>query len=82
VHPLAFAASGYQTCAAQIGKMPGDFWLVGVQNFYEKTNADFIVSDQVNDPQASSIRESFEQEFYAVLFAAHSVSFLCLLPAQ
>jgi len=62
--------------------VPGDFRLVGVQNFHEKTDADFIVSNEVYYPQASSIRESFEQEFYAVLFAAHFVSFLCFLPAQ
>jgi hypothetical protein len=80
MHPLTIAASRDQTRSPEVGKVPRDFRLVSVQNLHEKTDADLIVSNQVDDTQSSSIRESFKQQFYAVLFAFHFLFFpgLCL----
>ncbi len=51
--------------------MPGDLWLVRLQHFHEKTNANFVFPHQVNQPQTGAIRERFEEQFNAVLLVSH-----------
>jgi hypothetical protein len=60
MNPLAVAARLNYTRAAQVSEMPRNFRLIYLQNFDEKTYANLVVSDQINQTQAGMIRERFE----------------------
>jgi len=73
VNPLAITARGNYTRAAQIGKMPRDFRLIYLQNFHEKTHANLVVSDEIDQPQTRVIGKRFEEKCDVVLFVSHAV---------
>lgn len=51
--------------------MTRDLWLVCLQHFNEETDANFVFTHQVNQPQTRAIPERLKQEFNAVLLVAH-----------
>ena len=55
--------------------MARDLWLVYLQYFDEETDANFVVSHQVDQAQTRAIREGFEQYCTAVFFGSHRVFF-------
>jgi len=60
VSPLAVAAGGDESGAAQIRKVSRDCRLIGPQNFNARTDAQFIVAQQVNETEACWVSERFE----------------------
>jgi hypothetical protein len=74
VNPLAFATRGNHPRTTQVSKVPRDLRLINLQHLNEETNANFVVSHEINQPQASVIRECFKQKCDAIFFVAHGVS--------
>jgi hypothetical protein len=63
VSPLAVAACDDEAGAAQIRKMSRDLWLVSLQNLNARADAQFVVTQQVNEPQAGVVSQCFEDQF-------------------
>lgn len=53
--------------------MARDFGLIYLQNFYEKTYANFVVPDQIDQSQTSAIRERPKEQCDAVFLVDHAV---------
>src|SRR5687767_3808603 len=51
--------------------MARDLWLISFEDFYKKADADLFITDQVYYPKASAVGQSFEKQFYIVIFASH-----------
>jgi hypothetical protein len=73
VNPFAVPASRNHAGTSQVSEMTRDLWLVYFQHFHEETDANFVVSDQIDQPQAGMIRERFKEKCDAIFFAAHTV---------
>lgn len=56
--------------------MPGDFGLRGLQGVNDRTDANFIRSEQVNYTQPSSVGQSFEKLLNTEISMFHSVLIL------
>ena len=61
MHPFAITPHFDNTCPAQIGKVPGDFGLVGSENLYEKADANLAIGDEVQQAQARPVRKRAEE---------------------
>jgi len=53
--------------------MSRDFWLVSLKNFDEETDTQFLISDQVYEPQSGAVSESFKEQFYVVTLVCHEL---------
>jgi hypothetical protein len=73
VNPLAFPSSRNHACPPQVGKMTGDLWLVCLQNFYKKTDTNFVFSHKVNQSQTRPIRQRSKEQRDAIFPASHGV---------
>ena len=60
VSPFAIAARRDESRATQIREVSRDFWLIGPQNFNARTDAQLIIAQQMNEPQASVVGQCFE----------------------
>jgi len=60
VSPLAVAARGDESGAAKIREVARDFWLISPQNLNARTDAEFIVAQEVNETQSSWVGECLE----------------------
>ena len=67
MRPLSIAACGDEAGAAEIRKVPRNFWLISPENFNTRADTQFIVTQQVNEPQASVVGQGFEEYFETVL---------------
>lgn len=67
VSPFAIAACGDESGAAQIGEVSRDLGLVGSQDFHARADAEFVVAEQVYEPQARWIGECLEQDVETVV---------------
>jgi hypothetical protein len=76
MYPFAFPARGDNSGTSQVREMPGDFWLIQLQHFHEKAYANFVFSNQVNQPQTSAIRKRFEEKRDTVFPGSHALSLL------
>jgi len=77
VNPLAFATRRNHPGTTQVSKMSRNLRLIYLQNFDEKTHANLVVSDEINQPQTSLIRECLKQKFDAIFVVAHDDLFTC-----
>jgi hypothetical protein len=78
VHPLPFSSSLNDPSPAQIGEVPGDLRLSHLQYLDEETDADLVLSHQVDEPQPVPIGKR-DKEFFEIEFAinsAHSANIL------
>lgn len=53
--------------------MPRDFWLIYLQNFYEETYANFVIANQIDQPQTRAIRQCLKEKCDAIFFGGHAV---------
>ncbi|HZJ43701.1 MAG TPA: hypothetical protein VFD63_08040 [Pyrinomonadaceae bacterium] len=62
--------------------MPAHFGLTSVQNFYKKTDANFFITDQVDNAQPGTIGKGTKQELKIVLLILHTLrtSVICTMP--
>jgi hypothetical protein len=67
VGPLAVATCGDESSAAEIREMPRNLWLIGLENLNTRADAEFIIAQQIDEPQSGVIRQSFEQGFEAAM---------------
>jgi len=44
--------------------MPADLWLICLEDLDKETDADFVLSDQVQQPQTSAISEGPEKQLF------------------
>ena len=58
--PFAIAARGDESGAAKICEVSRDFWLISPQNLNARTDAEFIVAQEVNEAQARWIGQGLE----------------------
>ena len=63
VSPFAIAARGDESGAAQIRKVSRNLRLVRSENFNARTDAELIVTQEVNEPQAGVVGQCFEDQF-------------------
>jgi hypothetical protein len=62
VHPLAFAASVDDACAAEVGEVAGDLGLGLLEDFDEVADADLAVIHEVEQTEAGGVGEGCEEE--------------------
>jgi len=60
VSPLAVAARGDEAGAAEVREVSRNFWLIGPQNFNARTDAQLIVTEQVNETETRWVSKRFE----------------------
>lgn len=53
--------------------MPRDFWLVYLQDLYEEAYTNFILANQIDQPQTRAIRQRLKEKCDAIFFVAHAV---------
>src|SRR5205085_2254681 len=63
VHPLRLSTCGHQTGIAKEGKMSRDLRLRLIEHLDEEADADLAAEHQVEQTEASPIRERLEQDF-------------------
>jgi hypothetical protein len=61
VHPLALTASRHDSGAAQVGQMPGYFRLRLIQNLNKITDAELLVSHQIQESEPGMVAESLKK---------------------
>lgn len=61
MHPLAITPSGHDAGIPQIRKVPGNLGLGLIQYFYEKANANFLISHQVQEPQPCIVSKRLKE---------------------
>ncbi len=64
VHPLALAASGHDSGATQVGQVPGYLRLRLVQNLNEITDAELLVSHQIQESEPGIVAETLKKALY------------------
>lgn len=64
VNPFSLAPGFYNSRAAQISQMAGDFRLRLIQDFHEETHAYLILSHQVQKPKPRSVGECNEETLH------------------
>jgi hypothetical protein len=67
VSPFAVAARCDEPGAAKIGQVPRNLWLIIPENLNARTDAQFLIAQQVNQPQACVVCQGFEQDFEVVV---------------
>jgi len=51
MHPDSFSSRGDYTGSPQISEVPANLWLIRFEYFHEKTDAHFLLADQVDNAQ-------------------------------
>ncbi len=64
VHPLALTASRHDSGATQVGQVPGYFRLRLIQNLNEITDADFLVTHQIQESKPGIVAESLKKALH------------------
>lgn len=76
MHPLSIPASGDDTGAPQISKMPGDLGLRPAEDLDEVADADLLISHQVQDSEPGRVTQSPEEALQVKLtFLSHEIIF-------
>ena len=80
VHPLSVPASSYNSGTPQVGQMPGYFGLRLIQNFDEITDADFLISHEIQEPQPRIVAESLKEALHieALFLDLHENNYICI----
>ena len=73
VHPLAITPSGHNAGVPQIRQVPGNLRLGLIQDLDEIANADFLVSHEVQKPQAGIVAKCLKESrnIENLLFCCH-----------
>ncbi|HEV8203952.1 MAG TPA: hypothetical protein VGP98_06935 [Pyrinomonadaceae bacterium] len=58
--PLAVAARGDEAGAAEVREVSRNFWLISPENFNARTDAQLIVTEQVNETETRWVSKRFE----------------------
>ncbi|HET6978243.1 MAG TPA: hypothetical protein VFI24_18070 [Pyrinomonadaceae bacterium] len=58
--PFAVASRGDESGSAQVSEVAGNLWLVRLQNLDARTDTQLVVTQQMDETQASLISERFE----------------------
>ena len=66
VHPHSLSPRFYDPGTSEIGKMPGDLRLWSAEDFHEVADANLLVSNEVQEPQASVVTQCLEEAFEVV----------------
>lgn len=61
VGPLAVATRRDESGATKISEVARDFWLVGLEDFNARADAEFIVTEQMNQPQPCVVGQCLEE---------------------
>ena len=72
MNPLSVAPGSHQPCPSQIGQMPANFWLVCLEYFHEKTDANFFVTKQVQQAQPRAISHGRKEPSHIKWFLLHA----------
>src|ERR1700686_4401598 len=62
MHPFAVAPGFHKAGPFSIGEMAGYLGLVGLEDFLEKTDADFAVPHEVQQPEPGRIGQGCEEK--------------------
>jgi protein-tyrosine-phosphatase len=61
VHPLTFSPHRDDASLPQIRQMPRDFWLRATQDFDEVADANLLVSDEIEEPEAGIVSQRLKE---------------------
>ena len=80
VHPLSFPASCYDSGTTQVGQMPGYLGLRLIQNLHEITDADFLISHQIQEPKPRIVAESLKEalDVETLVLGLHGNNYICI----
>ena len=66
VSPLAVATCGDESGAAEVSEVPRNLGLIGLKDLDAGADAEFLVPQQMNQPQTSVVGQCLENEFESV----------------
>lgn len=61
VNPLAFSPGRYYSRSTKVSKVARDLRLVRFQYFYQKADADLIISNEIDEAQTGRISKGLEE---------------------
>jgi arsenite methyltransferase len=75
VHPLSVPARNYNSGPTQVGQVPGYLGLRLIQNLYEITDADFLISHEIQESQPRIVAESLKEALHieALVLDLHKI---------
>lgn len=78
VYPFPFPPGGHNSGVPQVGQMPGYFGLGLIQNFYEITDADFLIPHEIQEPQPCIITQRLEEALHveALILDLHENNYI------
>lgn len=65
MHPLALSSSGHDTRTSKVGQVPRNLWLGLAQDLDKVADTNFLLSHQIQEPQASVVTQSLKEAFQA-----------------
>jgi hypothetical protein len=80
VHPFPVPASSYNPCVPQVCKVPGYLGLRLIQNLNEIADANFLISHEIQEPQARIVAQSLEEALHveALILDLHEMNYICI----
>jgi hypothetical protein len=80
VHPFALAASCNDTGPTQICQMPRYLGLWLTQNLNEITNADLLISHEIQEPKPRNVAESLKKPLHVetLVLGLHEINYICI----
>jgi hypothetical protein len=80
VHPLPVPAGSYNSGATQVGQVPGYLGLGLIQNLNEITDADFLISHEIQESKPRIVPESLKEALYveALVLDLHENNYICV----
>ena len=72
VAPSSVAARCDETRAPQVREVTRNLWLIYLESFDTRTDAYFVVADQVNETQSGVVAKGFEKGFNVDFLLTHS----------
>jgi hypothetical protein len=76
VTPKPGLANGHKSGLTQVGKVPRDFWLWHLKDVYKVPNTEFLVVQETENPQSSTVGERPEHQVNGVGYVSllHAVA--------
>ncbi len=80
VHPLSLPASSYNPSTTQVGQVPGNFGLRLIQNLNEITDAELLISHEVQETQPGIVAESLKEtlNLETPVLCCHGNYYICI----
>ena len=79
VHPLSLSSSGHDTSTPKVREMARNLWLRLLEDLDKVTDTNFLLSHEVEEPQAGVVAQSLKEALYVeALLCCHVLNISAL----